>query len=175
MKIEIERLTEEGEDFERVYAPGDLLLKDEHASLAANARVWGHASRKRDEVRLAGNIDTTVELLCDRCAAPTTRPVNVEFKAELGLAAPSEGDADGIELHDADMDFSTYEGDAVVLDEIVREQILLALPTRQLCTEECKGLCPTCGANLNEQSCDCERETIDPRWSALAELKNRES
>jgi uncharacterized protein len=174
MRIEIERLTEAGEDFERVYAPDDLPLEDEHTRLAANARVWGHASRKRDEVTLRGSIDTTVELLCDRCAAPTTMPVNVEFKAELGLAAPGEGEPDGTELSDAVMNFSTLDGDAVNLDEIVREQILLALPTRQLCGEECKGLCPTCGANLNEQSCDCQSKTIDPRWSALAELKKSE-
>jgi uncharacterized protein len=171
MLIEIERLAETGEDFEQVYTPDDLSLEDEHARLASNVRVWGHASRKRDEVRIEGSIDTTVQLLCDRCASPTTLPVNVAFKADLGLASPGDGETEGTELHDTDMDFSTHNGVAVNLDEIVREQILLALPARLLCGEECKGLCPTCGANLNEQSCDCGSKTIDPRWAALAELK----
>ena len=69
------------------------------------------------------------------------------------------------------MDFSTYDGDRIDLDEIVREQILLALPTRQLCAEDCKGLCPSCGANLNEKACGCEQQQTDPRWSALEALK----
>jgi len=55
----------------------------------------------------------------------------------------------------------------------VREQILLALPSRRLCREECKGLCPTCGADLNAGRCDCEQREVDPRWSALAELKDK--
>jgi len=67
-------------------------------------------------------------------------------------------------------DGAAYEGDAVDLDELVREQILLALPSRRLCREECKGLCPTCGADLNAGRCACEQREVDPRWSALADL-----
>jgi uncharacterized protein len=52
----------------------------------------------------------------------------------------------------------------------VRESLLLALPMKVLCSEDCKGLCPHCGANLNEESCDCVAETIDPRWAELRKL-----
>lgn len=169
MLIEIERLNERGVDFEQTYAPDDLALEDEYARLATDARVVGRASRRSDMVRVEGTIDTSVETPCDRCLTPLALPVNVEFKADLGLADAAGA---GTELQDADMDFSTYEGDAVNLDEIVREQILLALPTRQLCAEDCKGLCPTCGANLNAAACGCEHQETDPRWSALEELKN---
>lgn len=168
MLIEIERLNEKGTDFEHTYTPEEFSLEDEHAKVATDVRVTARATRKRGEVRVAGTVDTAVETPCDRCLAPLTVPVNVSFKADLGLAG--EG-GDATELQDADMDFSTYEGDAINLDEIVREQILLALPTRRLCAEDCKGLCPTCGANLNETSCDCEKRETDPRWSALEELK----
>jgi uncharacterized protein len=170
MQIEVEKLTERGEDFEQVYSPEEFSLEDEDAQVAKGVRVSGHARRVRDEVLLRGSIDTAVELRCDRCLAPIAQPVKIDFKAELGTddAAAPEATA----LHDADMDFSTYEGEAINLDEIVREQILLALPARQLCSDDCKGLCATCGANLNERACDCERHDTDPRWSALAELKN---
>ncbi|MDT7604682.1 MAG: hypothetical protein QOF61_2679, partial [Acidobacteriota bacterium] len=141
MLIEIERLTETGEDFEQVYTPDELSLEDEYARLAGNVRVTGHASRKRGEVSIVGSISTSVELPCDRCLAPTLFPVNVAFKADLGLANPDEGSTEGTELRDSDLDFSTYEGDAVKLEEIVREQILLSLPVRQLCGADCKGLC----------------------------------
>ncbi|MCA1640671.1 MAG: DUF177 domain-containing protein [Acidobacteria bacterium] len=171
MKIEIESLTEGGKDFERVYAPEELPLEDEFARLASRVRVRGRARRKRGEVEVRGSLDTSVELPCDRCAAPVVLPVNVDFKAELGFADANAASEEATELQDEDMDFSVVEGDAVDLDEIAREQILLALPTRMLCGEGCKGLCPTCGANLNERDCGCAQKEIDPRWSALAALK----
>jgi uncharacterized protein len=172
MKIEIEGLTEGGVDFEQVYTPAELPLEDEFARLASRVRVTGRASRKRGEVEVRGSLDTSVELPCDRCVAPSVFPVNVDFKAELGFADANAGSAEATELQDADMDFSTIEGDAVDLDEIAREQILLALPARHLCGEDCKGLCPTCGANRNERDCGCTHKEIDLRWSALSALKN---
>ena len=72
----------------------------------------------------------------------------------------------GRELLSADMGLAAYEGDAVDLDELVREQITLALPSRRLCREECKGLCPKCGADLNAAECSCERGEIDPAAAA---------
>ena len=173
MKIEIESLTEGGREVERVYAPEELPLEDEFARLASRVRVSARASRKRGEVVVSGSLDTSVEVPCDRCVAPVVLPVNVDFKAELGFADANAASTEATELQDEDMDFSVVEGDAVDLDEIVREQILLALPARQLCGEECKGLCQNCGANLNEGACGCARKEIDPRWSALAALKNR--
>jgi uncharacterized protein len=169
MRIEVERMNERGEDFEKVYSPEEFSLEDDDARIAKGVRVSGHASRRRDEVTLRGSIDTAVELRCDRCLAPVAQPVKIDFKAELGANDPDAPETTG--LHDDDMDFSIYEGEAINLDEIIREQILLALPARQLCSEDCKGLCATCGANLNEQTCGCERHETDPRWSALAELK----
>lgn len=171
MLIEVERLSAQGEDFEQIYSPEEFSLEDEYARLAGEVRVAGHASRKRGEVDLRGSIETAVELNCDRCLAPVAIPVRLDFRAELGTTDQSAATTEATELQDADLDFSTYDGEAVNLDEIVREQILLSLPARQLCSVDCKGLCPDCGANLNEQTCDCARNETDPRWSALAELK----
>ncbi|MCA1615597.1 MAG: DUF177 domain-containing protein [Acidobacteria bacterium] len=169
MLIEVENLNEQGRPFDQTYAPGDLSLEDEFARLAAEARVWGRATRKRDEVHVRGQIQTSVELRCDRCLGPAPLPVNVEFAALFGQAA--EASAEATELHGEDLDFSVYEGDSINLDEIVREQILLALPLRQLCRDDCKGLCMTCRADLNTQTCGCQHGEIDPRWAALKELK----
>ena len=74
---------------------------------------------------------------------------------------------------DDDVDFAPFEGDEIDLGELFREQILLAIPMTPLCREECKGLCPVCGADLNAGECSCERGEIDPRWSALADLKDK--
>jgi uncharacterized protein len=70
-----------------------------------------------------------------------------------------------------DLDVSIYDGEKIDLTDLVREQILLDLPTQILCQEDCKGLCQKCGANLNEVNCNCEENEIDPRWSALKNLK----
>ena len=131
-------------------------------------RAWGRASRKGEEVRVRGSLQTSVELRCDRCLGPVPVPVNVDFVANFVRATDPAAEAK--ELQDEDLEFSVYDGDSVDLDEIVREQILLALPARQLCREDCEGLCAACGKNLNAESCDCARHETDPRWAALADL-----
>jgi uncharacterized protein len=63
-----------------------------------------------------------------------------------------------------------FDGEALDVDEIVKEQILLAVPTRMLCREDCKGICPQCGVDKNTGECNCETKEIDPRWAALKNL-----
>jgi uncharacterized protein len=171
MRIEVEKLTERGESLARVYTPDELPLEDEFARVVTDVRVEGRASRRGGEVLVAGTIDTAVELRCDRCANPIPFPVKLDFKAELVAAAPGEVGAEATELQAEDLDRSFFDGEFVEVDDLVREQILLALPARQLCRDECKGLCPTCGIDLNAQPCDCAHGETDPRWSALAEIK----
>ena len=169
MRIEVEHLTAGGKPFEQTYAPGELALEDEYATLAAGVRAWGRASRKGEEVNVSGSLQTSVELRCDRCLGPVPVPVNVDFVANFVRAGDLTAEAK--ELHDADLEVSVYDGDSLDVDELVREQILLALPARQLCRADCRGLCPSCGKNLNTESCDCARHETDPRWAALADLK----
>jgi uncharacterized protein len=68
------------------------------------------------------------------------------------------------------MTVSVFDGSAIDVDEIVKEQILLAVPTRMLCREDCKGICPECGADRNTGECNCVTNDIDPRWAALKKL-----
>ena len=174
MRIEVENLTAAGSPFEHTYAPGEVELEDEGARLLAGASVRGSASRKGEEVRLRGEIRTEVELLCDRCLAPTRAPLAVEFDTSFIPREAEAAKAENVELLAEDLGLSAYDGEAVDLDELVREQILLALPSRRLCREDCKGLCPKCGTDLNAGHCSCEQGETDPRWSALADLKGRE-
>jgi DUF177 domain-containing protein len=74
-----------------------------------------------------------------------------------------------------DLEFSYYDGEEVDLTPLIREQTLLALPTRPLCREDCRGLCPRCGANLNQGDCGCPTEAGDPRLSVLRSLTVRRS
>jgi uncharacterized protein len=173
MRIEVENLKEKAEPFSHSYAPGEVELEDEGARLVSAAEVVGSASRKGEEVRLRGKIVTEVELLCDRCAAPVRTPLEIEFDARFIPQTVAASDGENVELLADDLGLAAYEGDSVDVDELVREQILLALPLRNLCREDCKGLCPKCGADLNAGACSCEQGETDPRWAALADWKNR--
>jgi uncharacterized protein len=174
MRIEVENLKERAEPFSHSYAPEEVELEDEGARLLAPAEVEGSASRKGEEVRVRGSIKTEVELSCDRCLAPSRAPLEVEFDARFIPQSAAARESDNVELLAEDLGLAAYEGDSVDLDELVREQILLALPSRNLCREDCKGLCPKCGADLNAGDCSCEQGETDPRWAALADLKKGE-
>ena len=171
MRIEVENLTAAAEPFEHTYRAEEVELDEEAARLVSDAAVRGRASRKGDEVRLRGEIRTEVELLCGRCLAPERTPLAVEFDTSFVPQEVEAVKAENVELLKEDLLLSAYEGGAVDLDELVREQVLLALPSRHLCREDCKGLCQKCGANLNENQCSCEQGETDPRWAALADLK----
>jgi uncharacterized protein len=171
VRIEVENLTPTGEPFANTYGPEELSVEDERLRLTGETKVEGHASRKGEEVRLRGRIAAEVEVFCDRCLKPLPAPLEVEFETAFLPAEAEAGKTENVELMAEELALSAYEGDALNLDDLVREQILLALPTRTLCREECRGLCPNCGANLNEGQCACDRTETDPRWAALADWK----
>ena len=78
-----------------------------------------------------------------------------------------------IELNEKDTQTAFFTGTQLPIGEILREQVLLALPMKALCRVDCKGLCPTCGINLNSGTCDCPAEKFSPHMDALLELKKR--
>src|ERR671919_630513 len=79
------------------------------------------------------------------------------------------------EVREEDLETSFYRNEQIDLNELLREQFYLALPMKPLCRDECKGLCPQCGTNLNTGTCDCGPGWEDPRLAALKQLKSRES
>jgi uncharacterized protein len=78
-----------------------------------------------------------------------------------------------IELNEKDTQTAFFTGTKLPIGEILREQVLLALPMKALCRVDCKGLCPTCGINLNSGTCDCPAEKFSPHMDTLLELKKR--
>jgi uncharacterized protein len=84
------------------------------------------------------------------------------------MAAIARDEEVAIDEGEAEIGF--YEGDGMQLEDILREQILLSLPMQKICREDCRGICPVCGKNRNEFSCDCKIRSIDDRWQALRNL-----
>jgi len=124
------------------------------------------------DIRLVGDYRTRVEIPCARCLDPVVRELASSFDL---LYRPLGVDAGKHErsVHEADTEIGYYTGEGLQLQDVLREQVLLAVPIKAVCREDCKGLCPHCGRNLNLQSCQCGTTLPDPRWDALKELKNK--
>jgi uncharacterized protein len=115
---------------------------------------------------------TSLELMCARCLEPLKQDVRREFDL---LYRPVGADAgrDEMSVTDAEAEISYYEGEGLALEDVVREQVLLAVPLKVTCREDCKGLCPHCGQNLNEGKCSCAVEVEEPRWAALKDIRGK--
>ena len=123
------------------------------------------------DIRVRARCRGTFELLCARCLEPIGHLADLRFDL---IFRPSGIDAEAGErsISEAETEIGYYEENGLLLEDVVREQVLLSLPDRSLCREDCQGLCPRCGGNRNETSCNCAEAEIDPRWSALQGLRS---
>lgn len=132
----------------------------------------GHRGETIDDIRIVGSLKTQVGVACARCLEPVSQPVERQFDL---LYRPQGADAgrDEISVTQAEAEIGYYTGEGVELEDVLREQVLLSVPIKVVCSEGCKGLCPHCGTNLNHGTCDCKNEQADPRWDALKEIRDK--
>jgi len=178
MLIAIEELELHPVDFREEFPAGVIDLGAE-VRQRSPLRSEGHADLVEEhhgkrkvvqDIRLKGKLDTSLELPCARCLEPVVHPVERSYDL---LYRPLGTDAGHEELSitDAEAEIGYYQGEGVLLEDVLREQVLLAVPLKAVCREDCKGLCPHCGKNLNESQCSCEDLLEDPRWSALKGIR----
>lgn len=123
--------------------------------------------RTTDGILVTGKLQTKVELICDRCLEPFAANISIALQEEF---RPTIDIITGISLHDTDEESTRIdESHTIDLTEVVRQDLLLALPMHPLCRPDCAGLCPHCGKNLNEGPCECQKPP-DPRLAVLKEL-----
>ena len=122
--------------------------------------ITGQVRNMAGAMVLNARLSSVLSLACDRCAKPFRREKTVEYETLLALELEN-GESDDIVLPDKD--------GILELDGLMEEIFLLEMDTKNLCSEDCKGLCPGCGADLNRESCRCKKE-IDPRLAKLARL-----
>lgn len=135
--------------------------------------IDGLATRVGETVTLGLKVQTSIDIQCGRCLEPLIIPVNSELKYTLA-PAPEETEGPEIEISPDSADevnFGYYQEDEIDLEPIVLEQIVLQIPIKPLCREDCKGLCPKCGADLNVESCDCRADSVDLRFAVLKGFK----
>lgn len=123
-----------------------------------------------DKYVLDGELSGRLKLVCDRCLEVYHQDLRSVFEVFLALPLP-QTDKTEVELIEEDMDVDFITGEEVDLDEIIKEQIYLSLPIKCLCKEDCLGLCPSCGSNLNRGACQCHQERGHPAFLKLKSLK----
>jgi uncharacterized protein len=133
--------------------------------------IDGSVTLKRigETLYLEGDFRTEAETDCSRCLETARLPISATFKYVLS-SAQVEHQVEQ-ELGAEDLDFVSYQDDLVDLDPLIIEQILLQIPMKVLCREDCRGLCPRCGINLNKDHCQCHDERIDSRLAILKKMK----
>jgi uncharacterized protein len=180
MLIEIQELELHPVEFREEFSPGVIDLGPDLQQLTP-LRSEGRADLVEEhhgkhkviqDIRLKGKLDTSIEVACARCLEPVVHELKREFEL---LYRPLGSDAGHEELSvtDAEAEIGYYQGMGLLLEDTLREQVLLAVPLKTVCREECKGLCPQCGKNLNEGPCSCAPPPADPRWSALKEIREK--
>ncbi|HEX5964826.1 MAG TPA: DUF177 domain-containing protein [Pyrinomonadaceae bacterium] len=174
MRIELEKLEAGKGVFAHVYQPDEVNPDDERVKLTQPAEVKGNVRLAGNEVFVSGHVETRAQLECDRCLKLVELPVSADFALEYITGADYESSSTAA-LSEEEMSVSVFDGQSIDVDEIVKEQILLAVPTRTLCREECKGICPECGTDLNTGQCSCATDEVDPRWAALKSFKNTDN
>jgi DUF177 domain-containing protein len=180
MLIEIQELETHPVDFREEFSPGAIDLGPDvrqRSPLRSEGRadlIEERHSKQQviQDIRLKGKLATSLELPCARCLEPVVHEVNATFDL---LYRPQGSDAGRPELSvtEAEAEIGYYQGKGLLLEDALREQVLLALPLKAVCREDCKGLCPHCGKNLNEGPCSCAEPVDDPRWSALKEIRTK--
>jgi uncharacterized protein len=173
LSLNLARIRDPQERFEQVYSPEQLAAGDDAFRVAAPVTLAFDIYKDKDQFRLIGSVQTTLELPCSRCLEPFIWPLDSSFDLRYQPHARNAGEGER-EIEEDDLTTAFYENDTIDLSQLMREQFYLALPMKPLCRDDCKGLCPTCGTNWNKGPCQCTNTWEDPRLAALKTLK-RES
>jgi DUF177 domain-containing protein len=171
MRIELADLEEGTNAFAHDYAPGELVLEDERVGQLQAPSVSGEIQLSGTRVQITGRVRGAAQLECDRCLKPVKHALDSRFK--VNYVTPREYEAQrAVELSGDDLDLSVFDGETIVIDDLVAEELVLGLPDHVLCKEDCKGMCAVCGSDKNLVDCGCETQAIDPRWNELKKLVN---
>lgn len=182
MQLDLTRFRDAETPFAKQFEPAEVAAPDDVFRVTGPVALVMTVRKDDDLYHLAGRIRVPLELACSRCLEPFAFPVDVPFDLRYlpqhlntgGAGEPDEDeddDAGAVEVGGDDLTTAFYRDDQIDLLHLVREQLYLTLPMKPLHREDCKGLCPNCGANWNETTCGCQTEWVDPRLAPLRNLK----
>jgi uncharacterized protein len=169
LKINVFLIPEEGQSF--VFSEDSAWFKEcfkdsEHPDFTLDKiDVSCLITKTSGTVFIKGSFSALIDICCSRCLENTKQSIGGDFTYTL-IPAKAETRED-LELNPEDLEISYYQGDFIDLTPIICEQIILQVPIKALCSEECKGLCQQCGTNLNTSSCICHLNFVDNRMAVL--------
>ena len=181
MEFKVSELEREPIDFDLELAPGAVDFGEEaeqvgQLATAGRAEVLHEHRGPKDivaDIRLRGQFSGKFQVPCARCVEPVEIPLGAEFDLIFRPARAPIPRPPNAPLLRRRRKSGIIKKTVLLLEDVLREQVLLSLPVRTLCKPDCKGLCPRCGENRNSQACTCEVGPADPRWEALAGLRGR--
>lgn len=172
MNINISNLSEGIHEYSFEEEPSGIEL-DERFSKPVVVKV--ELEKRSRQLFLTGHVKTSGKFVCDRCLDGFNKDISIDYRMAyvyeikgsdgVGKAETPEAGDEVTVIHE-----STNEID---IGEDVREYILLSVPMKLLCKDDCAGLCPKCGANLNLGACSCQKDDVDPRWDKLKQIMNK--
>jgi uncharacterized protein len=169
-KLDLSRIRQAETHFERTFDPSVMATEGDGYRIVSPGELAFDIHKDKERFRLEGTLKATLEPSCSRCLEPFQMPVNIDFDQRYlpQTEATSELEA---EVAEDDLETTYYRDEEIDLSDLVREQFYLAMPMKPLCRDDCKGLCPHCGTNLNTGTCDCAPVWEDPRLAALKRIK----
>lgn len=155
-------------EIKEAYAPGSLDFHDPEFRQKAPLKLGAAAELVGKDIRIKGHISAELEHTCDRCLTPVQVPIERDFDL---LYEPMQTIAknEEIEIPAGELDIAFYTDEGIETSDVAREQVILALPMKTVCGEECRGLCPVCRKNRNVEDCHCEATRRDSPFASLLE------
>lgn len=172
MQLQLRSLQDAHEHLEKEFEPSLFPWTEGDAfRVVAAVRLSFDVDRQEaSRYRLAGHVSSRIELSCSRCLEPFVLPVDADFDLRYVPRRENAGEGE-TEVGEDDLSTAFYDEDQIDLGQLMMEQFQLALPMKPLCRDDCRGLCPQCGTNLNTSTCTCDTKWSDPRFEALKQLK----
>jgi uncharacterized protein len=137
----------------------NITFEDEKIVFVEPVSLKGTFTLTGDIINFDGTISTTLNLVCSRCLENFDKFIQVEIHEKFSKFN-----------HGKDDDIIIINNDKVDFSSVIETNIILSLPIKKLCSEECKGLCSVCGTNLNHSKCNCEEDDVDPRLAKLRDF-----
>ena len=159
--------------FDETFEPGQIDFSGEDIEQSSPLKAAGIAEllkHSEGEVRVQGRYTVEMAAKCDRCLGAARFPLDAGYDLFYRPVSEIARDEE-VEIDEGEAEIGFYEGGGMELEDILREQVLLALPMQRVCSDACKGICPVCGKNRNETGCDCKVDETSDRWAALRNLE----
>jgi uncharacterized protein len=169
MNLDLTHVPESGLQVDAELDAREVDMAGTDAELAGNLGLRGQVLKAGEEIVLTGTLSGAFRLTCSRCLKDFVEPFEIEVSATYVPAAETQPKARDANLFHEDTRI-TFPGDEIDLISGIREDLMLNIPLKPLCRENCRGLCAQCGTDLNEGQCACAQEAADPRLAALRDI-----